>query len=167
MFVSTARGRASSSCPCDSLLRPQLSLGRNLLVFAGCLTLALRQVRAAAQRARPHGPRPGHEVAHASCARGGWCLQACTTRGDGSRGGRSCLVFSTHDRAGEVKRTGGSEVRRRTSGPEEWPTHPARGVCGVLEQISRVSREQFAYINPRRVVRGAAPHLVFQNFQTQ
>ena len=37
------------------------------------------------------------------------------------RGGRSCLVFSTHDRAGEVKRTGGSEASgplvRRRSGP--------------------------------------------------
>ena len=167
MFVSTARGRAFSSCPCDSLLPPQLSLGRNLLVFAGCLTLALRQVRAAAQRARPHGPRPGHEVAYASSARGLWCSGACMARGGGSRGGRSCLVFSTHDRAGEVKRTGGSEVRRRTSGPEEWPTHPARGVCGVREQMCRVSREQFAYIYLRRVVRGAAPHFVFQNFQTQ
>ena len=94
---------------------------RNLFAVAGCLTLALRQVRAAAQRARPHGPRPGHEVAHASCARGVWCLRACATRGDGSRGGRSCLVFSTHDRAGEVKRTGGSEASgplvRRRSGP--------------------------------------------------
>ena len=77
------------------------------------------------------------------------------------------MVFSTHDRAGEVKRTGGSEVRRRTIGPGEWPTHPARGVSGVREQMYRVSREQFAYIYLRRVVRGAAPHFVFQNFQTQ
>ena len=136
---------------------------RNLLVFADCLTLALRQVRAAAQRARPHGLRPGHEVAYASSARGLWCSGACRPPDGRLRGGRSCLVFSTHDHAGEVKRTGGSEVRRRTSGPEEWPTHPARGVCGVLEQISRVSREQHAYIYLRRIS-AARPRTSYFNF---
>ena len=166
MFVSTARGRALSSCPCDSLLRPQLSLGRNLLVFAGCLTLALRQVRAAAQRARPHGPRPGHEVAHASCARGGWCLQACTTRGDGSRGGRSCLVFSTHDRAGEVKRTGGSEapgplVRRPFDRANVFERH-TRGECDMSIRQGEIC----TYKPPEGCARrGPAPRI--QKFQTQ
>ena len=112
------------------------------------------------------GPRrriSGHGVAHASAARGIWGSRACTATDGRLRGGRSCLVFSTHDRAGEMTRTGGSEVRRRTSGPEEWPTHPARGVCGVLEQISRVSREQHAYIYLRRIS-AARPRTSYFNF---
>ena len=170
MFVSTARGRAFSSCPCDSLLRPQLSLGRNLLVFAGCLTLALRQVRAAAQRARPHGPRPGHKVAYASCARGLWCSGACRPPDERLRGGRSCLVFSTHDRAGEVKRTGGSEASgplvRRRSGPRiQREGSVVFGSKCVELAVSNLHIGIPIYL--RRVVRGAAPHPVFQNFQTQ
>ena len=163
MFVSTARGRAFSSCPCDSLLRPQLSLGRNLLVFAGCLTLALRQVRAAARRARPLGLSPGHEVAYASSARGLWCSGACRPPDGRLQGGRSCLVFSTHDRAGEMKRTGGSEDHRRTSGPREWPTHPARGVCGVRGKYVELAVSNL-HISTSGGLSAARPRTSYFNF---
>ena len=97
------------------------------------------------RRTRCKGP-PGLEGMH-----GAW---------GGSRGGLSCLAFSTHDRAGEVKLPGG----RKAPVPLFRRSVSTGLVCssGIREECAtcRELREQFAYIPPEGCPRrGPAPRI--------